>query len=73
MDGFKNTANENNFVPHYANNYVKKIEWVNTGTQDVMVFHPTMEEFKDFPGLIKKIEKSGAHLASGICKVFLII
>uniref|UniRef100_A0A915EWL1 [Histone H3]-trimethyl-L-lysine(9) demethylase n=1 Tax=Ditylenchus dipsaci TaxID=166011 RepID=A0A915EWL1_9BILA len=58
--------------------YTKQQEWVNTGTQEIMVFHPTMDEFKDFSGLIKKIEQKGAHLvccpqtdiySSGICKI----
>ncbi|KAI1727721.1 jmjN domain-containing protein [Ditylenchus destructor] len=49
--------------------YSKKQEWVNTGTKDIMVFHPTMEEFQDFSGLIRKIEEQGAHLESGICKI----
>ncbi|KAI1720109.1 jmjC domain, hydroxylase domain-containing protein [Ditylenchus destructor] len=49
--------------------YSKDQEWVNTGTKDIMVFHPTMEEFQDFSGLIRKIEQQGAHWASGICKI----
>lgn len=53
----------------YKCTFVKKCEWVNTGTQEVMVFHPTMEEIADFPKLIRNIEKAGAHLSSGICKV----
>lgn len=72
MESINNLVSENGFVSHYINSYVKEKEWVNTGTQDIMVFYPTMEEFKDFPGFIKKIEKSGAHLASGICKVVIL-
>lgn len=69
MASVSKTDNDKHFVPHYVNNYVKEKEWSNTGTQDIMVFHPTMEEIKDFPSLVKNIEKAGAHLASGICKI----
>lgn len=50
-------------------NYIKIDEWKSSGTADIMVFRPTMEEFKDFSGYIKKIEEMKAHIVSGICKV----
>ncbi|CAJ0947731.1 unnamed protein product, partial [Mesorhabditis belari] len=40
-----------------------------TGTSQVMVFYPTWQEFKDFPGYIKKIEQAGAHFSCGIAKI----
>lgn len=51
--------------------YSKQKEWVNTGTTDgeIMVFHPTLEEFANFSKYVQTIEQSNAHLASGICKV----
>lgn len=38
------------------------------GTPKIMVFHPTYEEFKDFPKYIDYIESKGAHKA-GLAKV----
>ncbi|KAL3120823.1 hypothetical protein niasHT_008115 [Heterodera trifolii] len=51
--------------------YTKEKEWVNTGTADgeIMVFRPTMEEFSNFSKYIETIERSRAHLSSGVCKV----
>lgn len=41
-----------------------------TGTVEVPVFYPTLEEMKDFPGYINKIEQEHhAHLICGIAKV----
>lgn len=41
-----------------------------TGTVEVPVFYPTIEEMRDFPALINKIEqKHRAHLVCGIAKV----
>lgn len=54
-----------NFKP----NYQKTEEWTNTGTQEIMVFYPTLEEMKDFSAYIQKCENEGAAKASGICKV----
>jgi len=34
----------------------------------VMVFHPTMDEFKDFPRFISYMEERGAHKV-GLAKV----
>lgn len=53
--------------------YSKSEEWKSTGSADIMVFRPTIEEFKDFNGYIKKIEESRAHIVSGICKVHFIL
>lgn len=53
----------------YKPNYIKKEEWRNTGTKEIMVFHPTLEEMNDFPAYIQKCEDLGAAEASGICKV----
>jgi hypothetical protein len=51
--------------------FTKQKEWVNTGTPDgeIKVFHPTMEEFANFPKYIEKLEREQAHLSSGVCKV----
>jgi hypothetical protein len=51
--------------------YPKVEEWTNTGTQPIMIFYPTMEEISNFSELIKQIEKKGAHLSSGIAKVYI--
>lgn len=34
----------------------------------IMVFRPTLSEFADFPGYIRKMEEMGAHRA-GVAKV----
>lgn len=39
-----------------------------TNIPKIMVFRPTMEEFKDFNKYIEYIESQGAHKA-GVCKV----
>uniref|UniRef100_A0A0N5AWR7 [Histone H3]-trimethyl-L-lysine(9) demethylase n=1 Tax=Syphacia muris TaxID=451379 RepID=A0A0N5AWR7_9BILA len=45
-------------------------EWKSTGTVEVPVFYPTMEEMKDFCGYVKKIEEEHkAHLVCGIAKI----
>lgn len=45
-----------------------------TGTVEVPVFYPTIEEMRDFPTLINKIEQQhGAHLVCGIAKVLFIV
>uniref|UniRef100_A0A914HNN2 [Histone H3]-trimethyl-L-lysine(9) demethylase n=1 Tax=Globodera rostochiensis TaxID=31243 RepID=A0A914HNN2_GLORO len=51
--------------------YSKEREWINSGTPDgeIMTFHPTMEEFSNFSNYIETIERSKAHLASGVCKI----
>ncbi|VDN32181.1 unnamed protein product [Gongylonema pulchrum] len=42
-----------------------------TGTVEVPVFYPTIDEMRDFPALINKIEQQhGAHLVCGIAKDF---
>jgi hypothetical protein len=51
-------------------NYIKHEEWKNTGTHDIMIFHPAMEEMKDFSAYISKCESQCAYNASGICKVW---
>ncbi|VDN01958.1 unnamed protein product [Thelazia callipaeda] len=41
-----------------------------TGTVNVPVFYPTIEEMQDFPSLINRIEREyGAHLICGIAKI----
>lgn len=41
-----------------------------TGTVEVPVFYPTIQEMRDFPALINKIEQQHrAHLVCGIAKV----
>ncbi|KAI6194421.1 [histone H3]-trimethyl-L-lysine(9) demethylase [Aphelenchoides besseyi] len=51
-------------------NYVKTSEeWVNTGTQAVKVFYPTLAEMQNFSAYIAKCENEGACTASGICKI----
>lgn len=45
-----------------------------TGTVEVPVFYPTIEEMRDFPALINRIEQQHrAHLICGIAKVLLLI
>lgn len=39
---------------------------------DIMVFRPTMEEFKDFSKYIEYIESQGAHKV-GLAKVILLV
>lgn len=46
----------------------KKME---SSVPQIMVFRPTMEEFKNFPKFIEYIEQQGAHKA-GLAKVFII-
>ena len=41
---------------------------LDNGHNGIMVFRPTLEEFKDFSGYIQKMEESGAH-KFGIAKV----
>jgi hypothetical protein len=50
-------------------NYIKTEEWINTGSRDIMIFYPSMQEMVDFSAYIKKCEDNGAVKASGICKV----
>jgi hypothetical protein len=50
-------------------NYPKTEEWVNTGTKEIMVFYPTIDEMKDFSAYVEKCEDNGAVQASGICKI----
>ena len=38
--------------------------------EGIMVFRPTVEEFKDFSGYVKKMEAAGAHKV-GVAKVWL--
>ncbi|CAD5215431.1 unnamed protein product [Bursaphelenchus xylophilus] len=49
--------------------YSKELEWISTGTDDVMVFYPTLEEMRDFSAYVRSCEEKGAHLKSGICKI----
>ena len=48
------------------------MEWKTGGRHkpEVMVFHPTMDEFRDFPKYIDIMEQQGAHKA-GLAKVSL--
>ena len=39
-----------------------------TNIPQIMTFHPTMEEFKDFSKYVKHMEEQGAHKA-GLAKV----
>lgn len=41
-------------------------------TSKIMVFHPTMEEFKDFNKYIEHMESKGAH-KFGVAKVCIVI
>ncbi|MCP9261945.1 putative lysine-specific demethylase 4A [Dirofilaria immitis] len=44
--------------------------FTSTGTLEVPVFYPTIEEMRDFPALISKIEQEHrAHLICGIAKI----
>ncbi|KAE9553545.1 hypothetical protein FO519_003238 [Halicephalobus sp. NKZ332] len=50
--------------------FTKRAEFSSTGTAQVQIFHPTLEEMNDFPGYIKKIESQhGAHISCGIVKI----
>ncbi|CAD5211224.1 unnamed protein product [Bursaphelenchus okinawaensis] len=49
--------------------YSKESEWKSTGTEDVMVFYPTLQEMADFSAYVSSCEAKGAHLKSGICKI----
>lgn len=55
----------------YKSIYTKKGEWVNTGTPDgeIMVFHPTPEEFADFAKYVEALELRCVHNRCGVCKV----
>jgi hypothetical protein len=46
--------------------------WRSTGTADVMVFRPTMDEFANFSKYVEYMENCGAHLKCGIAKVSII-
>lgn len=64
MDTSAASTSANNQHPSFAS----------TGTIEVPVFYPTIEEMRDFPALINKIEQEhGAHLVCGIAKVLLSI
>lgn len=56
-------------TPVVTPRYGKVQEWESTGTADVMVFYPSLQEMADFSAYIEFCEKQGAHLHSGICKV----
>lgn len=47
-----------------------KFEEIMSKVDGIMTFHPTMEQFKDFPGYIQFMESQGAH-QWGIAKVSL--
>uniref|UniRef100_A0A915AS92 [histone H3]-trimethyl-L-lysine(9) demethylase n=1 Tax=Parascaris univalens TaxID=6257 RepID=A0A915AS92_PARUN len=44
--------------------------FISTGTVQVPVFYPSMEEMRDFPSFLSKVEQQHhAHLTCGIAKV----
>lgn len=50
--------------------FTKKAEFSSTGTVQVQIFHPTIEEMNDFSAYIRKVEQEhGGHISCGIVKI----
>lgn len=54
------------YVPRFGPN----VKLQHKGTREISVFYPTPKEMSDFSAYIEAIERKGAHLESGIAKVF---